>query len=97
MNGDLDKKVCAAATAGWWTVLIGVVWLTVGWLVLLAFLGAKPGWLLKLWGGGELTWETVHTVMLYFMGAFKLILFVAVLCTIWLTILAKKLKAAGGS
>jgi len=97
MNGDLDKKVSAAAAAGWWTVLIGAVWGTIAWFVFLAVLGARPEWILRLWGGGELTWETVHMVMLYFMGVFKLILFVVVLGTVWLTILARKLKAAAGT
>jgi len=92
MDGNLSKTVRAAAAAGWWTVLIGVVWLTVSWLATLAILSVQPGWVLALWGGGQLTWDRVHTIILYFMAAAKIILFVIVLCTIWLTVLARKLE-----
>ena len=97
MNGSesLAKRVRAAAVAGWWTVIIMAVIMAAQWLVVLAFLQHRPAWLLSLWGGGELDWPGVHVIMLYFFGAFKLILFAAVIIVIWLTLWARRLKKAG--
>ncbi len=97
MNGSeqLGRKVRAAAVAGWWTVLIAAVVMTVQWFVCLAYLYYKPAWLLSLWGGGELDWPTVHTIVLYFFVVFKLMLFAAVVAALWLTLWARRLKRAG--
>ena len=97
MNGDFDKKVRAAATAGWFTGLIGAIWLAVSWVVFLLLLRAKTDWVLTLWGGGSLTWEQVHMIMIYAMAVLKLVLFVFLLCTIWLTIMGRRLTAQAGS
>ena len=70
--------------------------MTIAWLVCLAYLSARPQWLITLWGGG-ITWEEVHSVMIMFFGVFKLILFVGVLGTIWVTIWARKLKRLSGA
>ena len=99
MNDSLSQRVRAAAVAAWWTILIGALWMTGAWLAYLAILSARPGWVLTLWGGGELTWPKVQTLMLWFFATFKLILFVAVLLAIWLTLWARALKrsnAQGG-
>ena len=94
MSASLAKRTRAAATAGWWTLLIAAIWLTLGWLTSLALLSARPKWLLTLWGGGELTWTTVHTITLGAMAAFKMILLVALLLVIWLTLWSCRLKRA---
>jgi hypothetical protein len=94
MEHDLSKCVRAAAVAGWFTSLIGGIWVTVGWLVFLAVLGAKPHWLLTMWGGGNLGWDEVQTMMLWFIGVLKMIVFVFVLVSICLTITAHKLSKA---
>jgi len=94
MNGtiSLSKRVGSAAIAGWWTVLIVATWMTVAWFVWLAILNAKPDWLLRLWGGGDLDFSTIRTIVLCFFTAFKLLLFVLVIMTIWLTFWANRLK-----
>ena len=91
MNGNLAQRVHAAAVAGWWSILIMAGCVTVSWLAWLAILAARPSWLITLWGGGDLTWETVHMFVLYFIAAWKGIVLVAVMVVIWLTIWARKL------
>ena len=95
MNDDLAKRVRAAAGAAWCTVLIGAIWLTAAWGIILWLLSARPGWLLTLWGGGDLTWETVHNIVMYFISAAKLILFVVVLLSIFLSFWSRKLSRLG--
>ncbi len=97
MNGSesLAEYVRAAAVAGWWTVLIAAVFMTVQWFMFLAIMRSRPAWLLKLWGGGELDWPTVHKIVLQFFAVFKLMLFAAVVVVVWLTLWSSQLKGAG--
>jgi hypothetical protein len=94
MNGSelLAKRVRSAAVAGWWTILVIVGLMTAQWFFVLMILDAKPDWLLKLWGGGELDWPTVHTIVLWFFTVFKLMMFGFVIAVIWLTLWSSRLK-----
>jgi len=92
MNDSLGQRVRAAAAAGWWTVLIAVAWLTASWLAWMAILHSRPKWILTLWGGGDLGWPAVQNLTLWFFGVFKLILFVMLLATIWLTLWSRRLR-----
>ncbi len=94
MNDAFTQRVRTAATAAWWAILIGAIWMTAAWLISLALLRVQPDWLLKLWGGGELTWEWVHTIMLKFFAAVKVILISGVFLTIWVSLWAARLKRA---
>ena len=85
------RFVRSAAAAGWWTILIAAIWLLAGWVGYLWAMHARPDWMLTLWGAGPLTWLDVQTIYIWLFGAFKLVLFVGVLLTVWLTILARKL------
>ena len=96
MNDLFVQRVRCASWAAWWAVVIGAIWLTVGWLLWLALLAAEPGWLLTLWGGHDLTWSQVHGIWLRFMAAAKLILLVCVLVSIYLTLWSRRLARAGG-
>ncbi len=91
MEDNLKRRVGAAAVAGWWTILILAVWLTVGWLIWLLILHFQPSWLLKLWGGGPITYETVQTVVLWVFGGMKALLWAALGVVIWLTLWARRL------
>ena len=91
MNDIFTRRVSAAAGAAWWVILIAVGWLTVAWIIWLLILSAKPQWILSLWGG-DITWEQVHSMVIIFVGAFKLIFFAGFLTTIWLTIWSHKLN-----
>jgi hypothetical protein len=44
MSDDLAKRVRSAAVAGWWTVLIGSLFLALQWLASQKLLSAKPQW-----------------------------------------------------
>ena len=57
----LEKRVRAAAGAGWRVFLVAAGFLTVQWLVYLAVMDARPGWLLALWGP-EVSWAFVQQV-----------------------------------
>jgi len=95
MDETGGKRLGAAVRAAWHTVLIWALWLTAAWLIWLGIIHAKPGWILALWGGGDgLTWTGVQTVTIWFFGAFKVLLLVAVMITIWLTLYARRLKRA---
>ncbi len=42
MNDPFEKKVRAAAVAGWWVILIAVGFLTLIWLAYLAVMATHP-------------------------------------------------------
>jgi len=92
MNDSFEKKVRAAAIAGWWVVLIGYALLLVTWLVYLAIMSARPAWLLSMWGQGGVSWDFMQTVSLWFMGVFKLLLWFLILAVLWLTLWARQLR-----
>jgi len=91
-NELIRRNVRAAATGVWTAVIIAAVWLTFAWIVWLLLLYSKPGWVLALWGGGELTWKHVQLICLAFMGLAKLGLFAMVLVGIALTVWQRILK-----
>ena len=92
MDDNLAKRVGAAAAAGWWTILIGAAWITGAWLVWMALLYFRPDWMLSLWGGGGLRWDTIQMITLWVFGAMKVVLLLAVLTVIWLTLWAGRLR-----
>ncbi|MBV8607916.1 MAG: hypothetical protein JO034_10710 [Singulisphaera sp.] len=92
MNDPFEKKVRAAAVAGWWVILIGYALLFVTWVVDLAIMSARPGWLLTMWGQGDVSWAFVQTVSLWFMGVFKLFMWFLFLVALWLTLWARQLR-----
>jgi hypothetical protein len=55
MNDLFEKKVRAAAVAGWWVVLIAIGFLTLLWLIYLAVMSTHPALLLSLWGPGTVS------------------------------------------
>ncbi len=92
MNDPFEKKVRAAAVAGWWVILIGYALLLVTWVVYLGIMSARPGWLLTMWGQGDVSWAFVQTVSLWFMGVFKLFMWFLILVALWLTLWARQLR-----
>ena len=87
MSAEFREIVKAAAVAGWWTVLIAAIWVTIAWLVWRGILKSKPAWLMKLWGF-DLGWDEVQKVMFYFIAIMKMILFILILICIWLSLWA---------
>ena len=87
------KRVRTAAVAGWWTILIGAAWISAAWFFTTWILAAKPDWVLALWGG-IITWEDASDIVVRYFTTFKIIFFVMLMLTIWLSIWASKLKKA---
>jgi hypothetical protein len=92
MNDTFEKKVRAAAVAGWWVILIAYVLLLVTWIAYLAIVSARPAWLLSMWGQGDVSWAFMQTVSLWFMGVFKLLIWLLFLVVLWLTLWARQLR-----
>ena len=92
MNETFAKRVRSAAIAGWWTILIGSLFLVLQWLAGQVLLSAKPGWFLAFWGPG-ITWETVETIWWWIMAIFKMCLWLMALVVIWLSLWARRLKS----
>jgi hypothetical protein len=92
MNDDFAKKVRSAAIAGWWTLLIGAIFVTIQWVAYLHIMRRKPDWVLAVWGSGDVTWSTVQVMWLWFVGVFKIILWSMALVVIWLSLWAHGLR-----
>jgi|GEM_PF-242732 len=92
MNDLFEKKVRAAAVAGWWVILIAYALLLVIWIAYLVIMSARPAWLLVMWGQGEVGWGFVQTVSLWFMAIFKFCIWVMILAVLWLTLWARQLR-----
>jgi hypothetical protein len=90
MDDSFRDKVRAAASAAWWTLLIGAVFLTVQWVGYLVIMSAKPAWALSLWGP-DATWDTIRMVWFDALVVVKLILWPLVLVAVWLTLWARRL------
>ena len=91
MNEAFEKKVRAAAVAGWWVVLIGYALLTLTWGVYVALVSARPAWMRAMWGP-DVSWDFMQTVSLWFLGVFKLFLWFLILIVLWLTLWARQLR-----
>ncbi len=50
MNDAFEKRVRAAAVAGWWTLLIAVGFISLLWIIYLVVMPARPARLLAMWG-----------------------------------------------
>jgi hypothetical protein len=78
MNDVLEKRVKAAAVAGWWTVLIVLGFILLQWLAYLAAMSARPAWLLSLWGP-NITWDFVQNVWFWGVATLKFRMFLSAL------------------
>lgn len=91
MNDIFEKRVRAAAVAGWWTLLVAVGFIVVQWLIYLAVMSAQPAWLLAMWGP-DTDWACVQRVWFWAIAFLKFIVWLATLVVIWLTLWARQLR-----
>jgi copper chaperone CopZ len=84
---EFERKVRAAAIAGWWVVLIAVVFLTVQWIAYLAIMNTRPAWILAMWGP-NLDWAFVQMVWFWGVATLKFAVWLMALGSLWLTLLA---------
>ena len=92
MSDTFTMRLRAAVIAGWWTALIWWLLLLVVWVVWLALLNARPAWMLRFCGGGDLTWAHLQYIVLWAIGVFKLVMWVFVMVLIWLSLWVRRLK-----
>jgi len=92
MNNTFEAKVRAAAIAGWWALLIACALLLVTWIAFITIMSTRPAWLLAMWGQGNVSWDFMQTISLWFMGVFKLLIWLLFLVVIWLTLWARQLR-----
>ena len=97
MNDAFEMKVRAAAIAGWWTLLIAAIFLTIQWIVYLLLMSTQPAWLPSLWGPG-VDWGTIQRLWFWLLALLKLSLGLLALPVLWLTLWARQLRrSANGS
>ena len=88
MSEELRQIILKAACAGWWTVVVGAAWMISAWLIWRKILKAKPQWLRSLWGV-DMEWKEIQSLMITFIAVVKIILFVCILASLWLTLWAR--------
>ncbi len=88
------REFRCAVRAGWWTLLIGALILTYGWLMgLLLIKWGAPGCVRRLWGGVSVT--EFRLVWIGFLGLMKLGLFFLLLALLWATLWLRGLRKEG--
>ncbi len=95
MNDVFEKRVRAAAVAGWWVVLIAVAFVVVQWIAYLAVMEARPAGLLLMWGP-NLDWTFVQMVWFWAVASLKFVVWLLVLIALWLTLWARHLRKRDG-
>ncbi len=96
MNNVFEKRVRAAAVAGWWVLLVAAGFLVLQWIIYLVVMSARPAWLLSLWGP-DVSWSFVQNVWFWAAAIFKLCLWLLALVVLWLTLWAWQLRKQVGS
>jgi hypothetical protein len=91
MHDDFERRVRAAATAGWWVLLVAVALLTWSWLAYLFVMSNKPAWMQSLWGP-DVSWELMQTVWLWAMAILKVGMWLMLLVVLWLTLWARQMR-----
>jgi hypothetical protein len=94
VNDLFERRVRAAAVAGWWTLLAAILFLTAVWFVFLSLMSGPPGWIESLWGG--ISRDQIFPVGLWLVGVFKLILWLWAMLALWLTLWAWQLRKMAG-
>ena len=91
MNDTLEARIRTAAAAAWWTLLIGLAFLFVQWILYLVLMSSRPAWLLSLWGP-NLGWETMNQIWFWALVLFKGFLVLPAFVALWLTLWARQLR-----
>ena len=91
MNDSFEKRVTAAAVAGWWTLLIAVLFIVLQWIIYLGVMAVQPSWLLTMWGPG-VDWPFVQNVWFSAIAVLKFAVWLMALPVIWLTLWARRMR-----
>jgi hypothetical protein len=93
MNDAFERRVHAAAVAGWWTLLIAVLVVTVQWIAYLICSRVQPVELIAMWGP-HLAWSEIQRMWIWAILIIKLGIFIAALVVVWLTLWSRQLRKA---
>jgi len=96
MNDVFEKRVGAAARAGWWTLLIGIGFVLIQWIVYRLIMSAHPAWVLSF-VGPDTTWSLFQTVWFWGIAIIKMCIWLLVMVTLWLTLWARQLRKRASS
>jgi Predicted metal-binding protein (DUF2103) len=91
VNDAFEKKVRAAAVAGWWVVLVVLALLLIQYLAYLFLVPTRPAWLIAMWGP-RVEWPFLENVWFWGIVAFKAIFWLLTLLALWLTLWARQLR-----
>jgi hypothetical protein len=95
MHDQFERRIRAAAVAGWWTLAVAALLLTVIWFVFLGLMSSPPGWIERLWGG--MPRDQIFYVGLWLVGIFKLCLWLWAMVALWLTLWARQLRKSAAT
>jgi len=95
MNDVFEKRVRAAAVAGWWALLIAVGCITLHWLIYLVVISARPAWFLSVCGP-DVDWTFIQRVWFWAIVFQKFSVWPTALAVIWLTLWARQLRKQTG-
>jgi hypothetical protein len=90
MNDLFERRVRAAAVAGWWTLLAAAVFLAMVWFVFLGLMSGPPERIESLWGG--MSRDQIFTIAVWLVGIWKLFLWSWAMVALWLTLWARQLR-----
>jgi hypothetical protein len=93
MNAIFEKRVGSAAVAGWWTLLVAVVFLWIQWIAYLVIMNIRPTWFLSLLGP-DIGWSEIQNVWFWMTAIFKMCVWLMAMIVIWLTLWARQLRKA---
>ena len=91
MNEPFERRVRAAAIAGWWVVLAAIAVLAVSSVAYMVLVSAQPPWLISMWGP-DLTWADIQNVSFWAIVGFKMVVWLMALAALWLTLWARQLR-----
>lgn len=86
-----QKRLRAATVAGWWTMLVAVIFNIVQWSLFMCVLYTKPDWVLSVFGP-HASWEFIQHMLMWFIGAFKLATWIMLMIVICSTIFSRQLS-----
>lgn len=91
MKDNFEIRLRCATVAGWWTLVIGVAFFLIQWIMYLLSMAVQPAWLLTLWGPGA-TWQEIRTWWFWFLVYFKVFLLLIAFFLLWLTLWVRQLQ-----
>ncbi len=90
MKDTFETRIRSAAIAGWWSLLIAALFLSLVWVWYLYLATAQPAWMLQLLGPG-VTWPMLRYIVFLGVSVLKMFLWVAAFVLTWLSLWAHQL------